>query len=45
MFAIVEYVDRFTGEDILGEFDWRHVGSTPGAIYGKEAQSCSRDVI
>ena len=37
--AVVEHLDRLTGEDRFGEKEQRHVRASPGAVDGEEAQS------
>lgn len=45
MLAVVEDLDRFAGKNGLGKFEQRHVRPAPRAIYGEEAQTCSRQTV
>ena len=45
VFAVVKDLDRFARQYGFGEFEQRHVGSTPRAIDGKEAQAGGGQVV
>ena len=37
--AVVEHVDGFALEDVLGEQEQRHVGPAPGTVHREETQA------
>ena len=45
VFAMVKDLDRLARQYGFGEFEQRHVRSTPRAIDGKEAQACSGQFV